>query len=222
MKMLAPHMPRRKLAFDLVFVTISLPLVITVILVLVILVRLTSHGPAIYYQTRLGRDRRPFTVIKLRSLRYDPGAAFVRCRSLDDPRITRFGRHLRRTHLDELPQFFNVLRLQMSLVGPRPHNTEVALELSGLPGYDARFDLRPGLTSLGSICGAGDDELEQRYNQGYFARPYTVRRDLRIIIATAIPPLRRYWRPQLLSLGGFDALDQLAVPHLFTGTPSQA
>jgi lipopolysaccharide/colanic/teichoic acid biosynthesis glycosyltransferase len=130
--------------------------------VLALLVRATSTGPALFRQIRVGRNGRPFVLLKLRTMRADaPGPAIT---SGGDPRITRLGAWLRRTKLDELPQLWNVLRGDMSLVGPRPE----------LPAYVARYTAaqravlraRPGLTDPASL--AWTDEAA---TLGRFAEP---------------------------------------------------
>jgi lipopolysaccharide/colanic/teichoic acid biosynthesis glycosyltransferase len=130
--------------------------------VLALLVRATSPGAALFRQTRVGRNGRPFVLLKLRTMRADaPGPAIT---SGGDPRITRLGAWLRRTKLDELPQLWNVLRGDMSLVGPRPE----------LPHYVARYTAaqrtvlraRPGLTDPASLAWA-----DEAATLGRFAEP---------------------------------------------------
>src|SRR5439155_12868491 len=121
-----------------------------VTLLSMLLVKLTSRGPALYTQTRLGRNGRPFTIYKLRTMQH-------RCESLTgarwstpgDPRITPVGRFLRKTHLDELPQLWNVLRGDMALVGPRPERPEFVPQLEqAVPHYRDRLLVRPGVSGL--------------------------------------------------------------------------
>jgi lipopolysaccharide/colanic/teichoic acid biosynthesis glycosyltransferase len=123
------------------------------ILALALLVKLTSRGPAFYTQTRLGRHGTLFTIYKLRTM-------VNRCESLTgprwsmpgDPRVTALGRFLRSTHLDELPQLLNVLRGDMSLIGPRPERPEFLPELErACPRYRERLAVRPGVTGLAQV-----------------------------------------------------------------------
>jgi lipopolysaccharide/colanic/teichoic acid biosynthesis glycosyltransferase len=122
--------------------------------VLVALVRATSPGPALFRQTRIGRDGRPFVLLKLRTMRADAASTGPAITAGTDPRITPLGARLRRAKLDELPQLWNVLRGDMSLVGPRPE----------LPHYVARYTAaqravlraRPGLTDPASLAWANE------------------------------------------------------------------
>lgn len=153
-------------ALSLVLLLITAPL----LLVLCCLVRLTSAGPALFRQQRLGRDMRPFTLLKLRTMRVgeddrihrDYVASLLSApppaaiggglyKLAGDPRVTRLGAWLRRTSLDELPQLINVLRGPMSLVGPRPMLAWEA-EMLGRP-HRSRFAVKPGMTGLWQVSG---------------------------------------------------------------------
>lgn len=129
---------------------------------LVVAIRLTSRGPGIFRQQRVGKHGRVFTMFKLRSMRVD-----AECRSgaiwatLDDPRTTPVGKLLRKFHLDELPQLFNVLRGEMSLVGPRPERPEfVRVLTAALPHYRDRVLVAPGITGLAQIDLPPDSDLD--------------------------------------------------------------
>jgi lipopolysaccharide/colanic/teichoic acid biosynthesis glycosyltransferase len=128
---------------------------------LVLLIRLNSRGPGIFRQVRLGKDGREYVMFKLRSMRLDAEARTGAVWSpANDPRVTRLGRFLRNSHLDELPQLFNVLRGEMSLIGPRPERPEIVGVLEGeIPGYRNRLKVLPGVTGLAQINQSADTDL---------------------------------------------------------------
>jgi undecaprenyl-phosphate galactose phosphotransferase len=146
-------------------------------------VRLDSRGPALYRQHRHGFNNRVIKVLKFRTMRNDPGAP-LRQVCANDPRITRIGAFLRRTSLDELPQLINVLRGEMSLVGPRP---VPKAELDDRYGKQRRYYLlmRPGLTGLWQISGRSNTTYEQRiaYDKQY-ATQWSFKKDIEIIVKT--------------------------------------
>src|SRR5207244_5999717 len=120
-----------------------------------LVVRLTSPGPVFYTQTRVGLGGRRFKIYKIRTMHHNCElVSGVRWARKDDDRVFRVGRFLRVTHLDELPQLFNVLRGEMSLVGPRPERPEV-IQAKGLeqvvPGYRHRLLVKPGVTGLAQL-----------------------------------------------------------------------
>jgi lipopolysaccharide/colanic/teichoic acid biosynthesis glycosyltransferase len=132
-----------------------------IIALLVLLVRLTSPGPGIYRQARVGSKGRRFVLYKVRTMRQDAetkaGPVWTQPR---DPRVTRVGKVLRRLHLDELPQLFNVLKGEMSLVGPRPERPEFIRVLAEvIPEYTDRLAVPPGITGLAQINLPPDSDL---------------------------------------------------------------
>ena len=127
-----------------------LPLLLTIAM----LVKLESRGPALFRQRRTGLNGANFTVFKFRTMTVAEDGDVVRQATRDDTRITALGAILRKFSLDELPQLLNVLRGEMSLIGPRPHavaHDETWGKLA--PGYDRRFRARPGLTGYAAVCG---------------------------------------------------------------------
>lgn len=144
-----------KRAFDVV--SCSAALVILAVPMGVIALKAESPGPAIYAQRRVGRDGRVFKVYKFRSMRTDAELSGAQWATEGDPRVTKFGRFLRKTRLDEIPQFWNVVRGDMSLIGPRPERPafhEVFCER--LDGWEQRLCVRPGITGLAQISGGYD------------------------------------------------------------------
>jgi lipopolysaccharide/colanic/teichoic acid biosynthesis glycosyltransferase len=158
----------------------------------VALVRLTSPGPGLYSQTRVGRGGRVFTLYKIRSMVHD-------CESLTgprwslpgDPRITVVGRVLRRLHLDELPQLWNVLRGDMSLVGPRPERPEIVKRLRlSVPGYDRRHAVKPGITGFAQVHLPPDTCVRSVKNKLaydlFYIRHRSVGMELYVLLATGL------------------------------------
>jgi lipopolysaccharide/colanic/teichoic acid biosynthesis glycosyltransferase len=141
----------------LVLLVVTAPLVLLAML----LVKLTSRGPALYSQTRLGRHGQPFTIYKIRTMVHEcESLTGARWSTPGDARITALGRWLRKTHLDELPQLWNVLRGDMSLVGPRPERPEFVPRLEqALPHYRDRLRVRPGVTGLAQVQLPPDTDL---------------------------------------------------------------
>mgnify|MGYP006277760177 FL=1 len=152
-----PRRPRLgKRAADIVLAALLLVALSPVLLLAALAIRLDSPGPVLFRQTRVGWQGRRFRILKLRTLRAPPGRPRAGAAQVlpGDPRITRVGRWLRRTSLDELPQLVNVLRGEMSLVGPRPHALREDLCFARmLPGYAARRQVRPGLTGPAQVNG---------------------------------------------------------------------
>jgi lipopolysaccharide/colanic/teichoic acid biosynthesis glycosyltransferase len=163
-----------------------------ILLVAALAVRLTSRGPAFYTQVRTGRGGRPFTIYKLRTM-------VDNCESLTgprwtipgDPRITPLGWLLRRSHLDELPQLVNVLKGEMSLIGPRPERPEFVAKLERLlPGYARRHDVLPGITGLAQVQLPPDTDIESvrqklEYDL-YFVGHRSFWLDVRIVLGTVM------------------------------------
>jgi lipopolysaccharide/colanic/teichoic acid biosynthesis glycosyltransferase len=160
--------------------------------VIAAVVRLTSRGPILYKQTRLGKNGRPYTIYKIRTMAQDSESKTGPCWSGPrDPRVTPVGRFLRRTHLDELPQLWNVLRGDMSLIGPRPERPELIPPLEqAIPQYRARLRVRPGVTGLAQVQLPPYRDIEDvrrkvAYDLFYieYLSPWL---DLRIFVCTAL------------------------------------
>jgi exopolysaccharide biosynthesis polyprenyl glycosylphosphotransferase len=175
-----------KRLFDLLGAGLLLLLSSPALLTCALAVRLSSPGPVLYRQTRVGRGQRPFTLLKLRTMRVDAEQGEEVLATPGDARLTAVGAFLRRTRLDELPQLLNVLAGAMSLVGPRPERPGfVRSYLANVPGYAERFSMRPGLTGLAQVNGEYDSTAENklRYDLAYMAN-WSLWLDLSILFRT--------------------------------------
>jgi lipopolysaccharide/colanic/teichoic acid biosynthesis glycosyltransferase len=141
---------------------VLLVLMAPLVLVVMALVRLTSRGPALYSQVRLGKGGRPFRIWKIRTMTHDcERHSGARWSTRGDPRVTLLGRILRATHLDELPQLWNILRGEMSIIGPRPERPEFVGRLEKvIPHYRDRLLVRPGVTGLAQVQLPPDSDIE--------------------------------------------------------------
>ena len=186
-----------KLLFDVTLSLVLLAVLWPFLLVLMVLVRCTSPGPALYRQERLGLNGTRFTILKLRTMRVDAESLTgpVWSSGEADPRVTRFGRFLRGAHLDELPQLWNVLRGDMSLVGPRPERPSIARKLGRvIVEYPERTSIRPGVTGLAQIQWWADSNVAgTRRKVAYdlhYADTMSLWLDLRILAGTVLKVFR--------------------------------
>ena len=179
-----------KRAFDIAVSFLLLVLMFPIFLVTAILIALESSGPIIYRQERVGLRGRTFDVLKFRSMRADaeqdgkPTWAAIR-----DPRVTRLGSFLRRSRVDELPQLFNVLRGEMSLVGPRPERPVfVAMLTERIPFYSVRHSVKPGITGWAQVRYSYGADVEQSMKKLefdlYYVKNHTLFLDLLILLGT--------------------------------------
>lgn len=183
-----------KRTFDIVGATVLLLITAPVMLAIVLAVRFSSPGPVLYRQERLGRDNKSFAMLKFRTMRVDAESGTGPVWTQEhDPRRTPVGGFLRRFSLDELPQFWNVLRGDMSLVGPRPEREVFAAEFQGrIPRYLERHRVRSGLTGWAQVHGLrGNTPIEVRtlYDLHYVEN-WSIAMDLRILLRTVIHVLR--------------------------------
>jgi sugar transferase (PEP-CTERM system associated) len=186
-----------KRVIDLIVGALGFVLALPLMLIVALVVKLTSHGPVLYHQARVGQHGRVFTVHKFRSMVTDAeastGAIWAR---RDDTRVTPVGRLLRRARLDELPQLWNVLRGDMSLVGPRPERPEFVRSLTDqIPFYGQRHVVRPGLTGWAQVrytYGASvEDAMEKLQYDLYYIKNWTIALDLFIVAKTVKTVLMR-------------------------------
>jgi exopolysaccharide biosynthesis polyprenyl glycosylphosphotransferase len=187
--------PTAKRVLDVVGSLLGLVTFFPVMLIAALLVKMTSPGPALYRQERIGLHGRQFRVWKFRSmtcgsdrrvaeLMAENGGYVPYYKMREDPRITPFGRFLRRWSIDELPQLINVLKGEMSLIGPRPH---VRAEVDKYdPEHHRRLFVKPGITGLWQVSGRSDvPRHEAVLLDLHYVDTWSLRRDLRILLKTA-------------------------------------
>ncbi|BDU54593.1 sugar transferase [Limnohabitans sp. TEGF004] len=184
-----PSYDRAKRLLDVITVIAFAPLWLPLAVCVALAVRLDSKGPALYSQPRVGRDGQVFTLWKFRSMVHGLQAPGVHFAQAEDPRITRVGRLLRRSRLDELPQLFNVLMGHMSLIGPRPEQTAFVRDFAAtIPSYPYRHLVRPGLTGWAQVQqgyadSADTTRIKLSYDLYYVAH-YSLALDLLIAAKT--------------------------------------
>lgn len=175
-----------KRTFDLSSCSIAFIFLSPVLLVVAGAVRLDSSGPIIYQQERLGLNGKPFMLYKFRTMYNTAESDGAHWTEVGDPRITRVGRFLRATHLDELPQLWNVIRGDMSLVGPRPERGIFYPELEQrIHGFSQRLYVIPGITGLAQVSGGYDLSSEEKilYDIEYI-KTRSIATDLKILLRT--------------------------------------
>ncbi len=176
-----------KRAFDIAFSVIILILISPILLIIAIVIKLDSKGPVIYAQERVGADGRQFIIYKFRSMRVDAEKDGPVWAKSNDHRCTKIGALLRRHNLDELPQFFNVVRGDMSLVGPRPERPYYVEKFkNGIPRYMARHRVKSGITGWAQVNGLrGDSSIEERVKYDlFYIENWNLLFDIKILIMT--------------------------------------
>lgn len=179
-----------KRLFDIVFSSFAILITSPLMLLIAIGVKLTSKGPVIFKQERVGLNRRRFQMYKFRSMRALPeGMEDTGWTTENDPRRTRFGTFLRKTSLDELPQFFNVLAGHMSVVGPRPERPYFVEQFrEEVPKYMVKHHVRPGITGYAQAHGLrGDTSIEERIEHDiFYIENWSILLDIKIIFKTMV------------------------------------
>lgn len=182
-----------KRAFDLVFSLLALAITSPLMLFIAIGIKLTSPGPVLFRQKRIGLNNRPFEMLKFRSMRVaDDAWAATTWTTPNDPRKTKFGAFLRKTSLDELPQFFNVFVGSMSVVGPRPERPFFVQQFSeDIPKYRVKHQVKPGITGWAQVNGwRGDTSIEKRIECDInYIENWDLLFDLKIIMMTVFSGL---------------------------------
>lgn len=190
MSMLNPIGMFYKRCFDIVFSLVACVAIALFIPIIALIIKLQSRGPIFFVQDRTGKFGRTFRCLKFRTMRTN-GECNIRQCTKHDPRVFPFGRFLRRTNLDELPQFFNVLMGDMSIVGPRPHmlyHTDYYSKL--IPHYMNRHFVRPGITGWAQVTGFRGETRELWQMEGrvrcdmWYINHWSLWLDLRIMVMT--------------------------------------
>jgi exopolysaccharide biosynthesis polyprenyl glycosylphosphotransferase len=194
--LLRPWEEAAKRTLDIVVSSLIIVLGSPVWLATAVAIRLTSKGPLIYSQDRVGKEGRHFRIYKYRSMYINAEAGGPQWASKNDPRVTPLGRFLRKSHLDEVPQFWNVLRGDMSLVGPRPEREFFVRQLiQDIPYYNRRHKVRPGITGLYQAMidkyDENIDDVKQRVKYDLmYIESMSFRMDVKILFRTAYMMLR--------------------------------
>ena len=175
--------------FDFTLSFVALIALLPVLIIVAILVKCTSKGPVFYVQERLGKNKKKIKVIKFRSMRIDAEEKGAQWSQGDeDPRITKFGRIMRKTRIDELPQLINILSGSMSIVGPRPEREVFYNEFEKyIHGFSERMKVKPGLTGLAQVNGGYDLKPEEKiiYDVEYI-KNRSLWLDFKIILKTVL------------------------------------
>jgi len=178
---------------DWILAVVALVFISPFLLLVAIIIRMESPGPAIFRQERLGYGGRSFTVYKFRTMTVSsPGAENIRSLAVTKPgdsRITRIGHFLRRSRIDELPQIFNIVRSEMSWIGPRPEATVLSSHYSiSLPFYRYRNIVRPGISGWAQVnqgyVSDDDDEIEKLHYDFYYIKNFSPWLDILIVLRT--------------------------------------
>ncbi len=190
MSMLNPIGMFYKRCFDIVFSLVACVAIALFIPIIALIIKLQSRGPIFFVQDRTGKYGRTFRCLKFRTMRTN-GECNIRQCTKHDPRVFPFGRFLRRTNLDELPQFFNVLMGDMSIVGPRPHMLYHTHYYSKrIPQYMSRHLVRPGITGWAQVTGFRGEtselwQMEERVRRDmWYINHWSLWLDLRIMVMT--------------------------------------
>lgn len=177
---------RLKRLFDLLLASLCFLVSFPLFLIIALAIKLDSPGPVFFYQERLGLDRRPFRIVKFRTMIYSDDQDSQIWTDKDDSRLTRVGRFIRRVRLDELPQFFNIFRGEMSFIGPRPLVHCDYKET--IPYYNYRFLVRPGITGWAQVAFpqglAEEDTLEKVKYDIYYIKNLSFLLDIAIFLKT--------------------------------------
>ncbi|MFP5276882.1 MAG: exopolysaccharide biosynthesis polyprenyl glycosylphosphotransferase [Acidobacteriota bacterium] len=174
---------------DLVLAVAAIVLFAPLMVLIALAVKLDSPGPVLFRQTRVGWKGQSYRLLKFRSMRQNAEAGGARWAQLNDPRVTRVGKWIRRLHIDELPQLFNVLAGQMSFIGPRPERPEFVRQLEReIPLYPLRHSVPPGITGWAQVkypyAASVEDARQKLQYDLYYIHHASPLLDLRILLLT--------------------------------------
>ncbi|OQP10122.1 sugar transferase [Geobacillus thermoleovorans] len=180
------YYPYIKRFLDIVFSLLALPVAIPIIVIFAIIIKLETPGPAFFLQERVGLHGKYFKVIKLRSMEVNAEKNGAQWAAKNDPRVTRVGAFIRKTRIDELPQLFNVLKGDMSLIGPRPERPMFTAQFNEeIPGFIDRLQVKPGITGWAQVNGGYDITPREKLElDRYYIHNMSFWLDLKIIFKT--------------------------------------
>lgn len=180
------YYPYIKRLLDIILSLAALPVAIPVIILFAIIIKLETPGPAFFLQERVGLHGKYFKVIKLRSMGVNAEKNGAQWAAKNDPRVTRVGAFIRKTRIDELPQLFNVLKGDMSLIGPRPERPMFTAQFNEeIPGFIDRLQVKPGITGWAQVNGGYDISPREKLElDRYYIHNMSFWLDLKIILKT--------------------------------------
>lgn len=171
---------------DIVLSLIGLVIGIPLMLIFGVLIKVEDRGPAIYKQERVGKGGKSFYLYKLRSMRTDAEKYGAQWAEKDDPRVTKIGRFIRKTRIDEIPQLFNILKGDMGVIGPRPERPQFTVQFNDeIPGFIDRLAVRPGLTGWAQVNGGYEATPEEKLKDDiYYIKNRSFILDMKIVLKT--------------------------------------
>lgn len=177
-----------KRLIDIIMASVGLFLSMPILVVSIILIKLETPGPAFFLQERVGLKGRLFNVIKLRSMGVDAERNGAQWATKNDPRVTKVGAFLRKTRIDEIPQLINVLKGEMSMIGPRPERPVFTEQFNrDIPGFINRLVVKPGVTGWAQVNGGYDITPQEKLELDmYYIRKRSILLDFKIILKTVM------------------------------------
>lgn len=177
-----------KRLLDIVLCIIAATIAIPITVITCVFVVLESKGSPIYSQERLGKDEKPFILYKIRSMSFDAEKNGPQWADKNDGRVTKIGRFIRKTRIDELPQLYNILKGDMTIVGPRPERAVFTYEFEkNIPGFTNRLKVKPGLTGFAQVNGGYEMTPKEKLHWDLkYIEERNFRKDLKIILKTVL------------------------------------